>query len=171
MDKYQKMVFEKMFDLDLKKEPIKLLEELDGEISADRELVIEESRDEDQKLRVIKYDLKDKLNRVLMLSIAAGLPTVEFLRAENIYKKKDDVDKEENDGGSNEASEGNQAGNGDKNSQSETDNGASQTMSDNNESSSSENTGVENDDNGESEDNKQYSYYIEGSLLAGSLAQ
>lgn len=88
MNENQKMLFDRLFELDISKEPIELLEGLEGEINTDSKLEIKENIDEDKKIRVIKYDMDDKLNRILILSIAAGLPSDEFLKAENIYRKR-----------------------------------------------------------------------------------
>ncbi|NLM96906.1 MAG: hypothetical protein GX175_04740, partial [Halanaerobiaceae bacterium] len=116
MKENQKKVFEKIFEMDFKKEPVNLLEELEEDINKENEIQLEETVIEDTKEIILDYKMENRLDRSLILSIAAGLPTEEFLKAEYIYRQMEDRE-------------------------------------------------------GQEERKTVYKYYLEGSLLAGSLAQ
>ncbi|QTL97326.1 hypothetical protein GM661_04665 [Iocasia frigidifontis] len=118
MEEKQKKLLEKAFEIDFQKTPLEIIEELAGEIDAESKVTVEEEIIEDSK-KIVNYHIDDNLNRVMILSIAAGLPTKEFLKAENIYKDREKKTEEK----------------------------------------------------GDSADKTEYKYYLEGSLLCGSLAQ
>ncbi|MEJ6952378.1 contractile injection system protein, VgrG/Pvc8 family [Natronospora cellulosivora (SeqCode)] len=120
MKKEEKLILEQIYGINLQKKPLDLLEELEGEINSENEISLEEIKDEDLKEIYLSYKVENSSNKALILSIAAGLPSKEFLKAESLYKEvKEKYDEDSED------------------------------------------------------DNKknQYKYFLEGSLLAGSLAQ
>src|SRR5690554_7540238 len=94
MKENQKKVFEKMFEIDISKEPAKIIEELENDLNTENEIQPQETVIKEAKEIVFEYKMENRLERSLILSIAACLPTEEFLKAEYVYRQMENREEE-----------------------------------------------------------------------------
>lgn len=84
----EKKLTKKILAIPEEQEILEVVQELEGEISREKEFKAEVLKDNQQKEILINYSPVDNEDRASKLSLAAGLPNEEFDRAEKTYKQE-----------------------------------------------------------------------------------